>query len=108
MSKRCSSICSCESQEIHDDQQDKEMKEFKAEYDQRKKSGVLISRDQLKDIVDIELDGIDTSDYPDSTIEGAFITNGVLNNKELTDEELDYINDNYSDFVYECVINQLY
>ena len=66
---------------------------------------------QLTAIVDIEVDGIDTRDYPDFC--DAFIASAAIETRdgeyrELTDEELDYINDNCPDFVYEAVQNQLY
>ena len=66
---------------------------------------------QLTAIVDIEVDGIDTRDYPDFC--DAFIASAAIETRdgeyrELIDEELDYINDNCPDFVYEAVQNQLY
>jgi hypothetical protein len=56
-------------------------------------------------ITDVELDGIDTKDYPDFC--DAFVSNCTYKGKDATDEELDIINED-SDFVYGCVQEQLY
>ncbi len=58
-----------------------------------------------KNIDNIEIDGIDTRDYPEFT--DAFISSADYNGVEMTDEQLDEINDN-GDFVYECVLNHLF
>jgi hypothetical protein len=58
---------------------------------------------------DIEVDGIDTRDYPDfcdAYIESANVEeNGEW--RDVTDAELDELNEDY-DFVYECVEDYLY
>ena len=54
---------------------------------------------------DIEIDGIDTNDYPDFC--DAFISGGSYGERELTEEELEQLNDDV-DFVYEHVIKYLY
>jgi len=54
----------------------------------------------------IEVDGIDTRDYPDFV--DAFISYAEMDGVELTDEQLDELNDNYPDLIYDCVINQLF
>ena len=56
-------------------------------------------------IDNIEVDGIDTADYPDFC--DAFIAYAEYDGREMTDEQLDEINDD-SDFVYECVQNNLF
>ena len=56
-------------------------------------------------ISDVEVDGIDTRDYPDFC--DALIVSAFYNGRPMTDEELDEINECY-DFVYECVQNHLY
>jgi hypothetical protein len=58
-----------------------------------------------KKIDNIEVDGIDTTDYPDFC--DAFITSAYYNGVEMTEEQLDNINKD-SDFVYECVNNHLF
>lgn len=82
----------------------------------------------LTKIVDVEVDGIDMKDYPDfcdAYISEAWIEmertgtgkppkDFVLNTntgkcfRKLTENELDWLNNNHSDFVYEKVINHLY
>jgi hypothetical protein len=64
----------------------------------------------LSKVCDVEVDGIDTRDYPDfcnAYISEAWYqdTNGV---RELTEEELNYINDECGDFVYKHVERHLY
>jgi hypothetical protein len=60
---------------------------------------------ELDKITNIELGGIDTSDYPDFC--DAYIVSAEYNGVELTDAELDELNCN-SEFVYDCVLNQLF
>lgn len=57
-------------------------------------------------IDDIELDGVDTTDYPDFC--DAFITAADYDGREMTDEELDVLNAEYPEFVYDQVINSLF
>ncbi len=56
-------------------------------------------------IDNIEVDGIDTKDYPDFC--DAFIASAYYNGKPMTDEQLEEINED-RDFVYECVQNHLF
>jgi hypothetical protein len=58
-----------------------------------------------KKIDNIEVDGIDTKDYPDFC--DAFISSADYDGVEMTDEQLDVLNED-SDFVYECVQNHLF
>ena len=60
--------------------------------------------DYLK-ITNVELDGIDLNDYPDFV--DAFITSAEYYGEDMTDEQLDEINQCY-DFVHECVMNQIF
>ena len=63
--------------------------------------------DRLKDIDNVEIDGIDRRDYPDFC--DAFIVHGEIDGRDLTDEELDSINEECSEFVYEYIMDhQLY
>lgn len=61
-------------------------------------------------ISDVEIEGIDMSDYADFC--DAFITGGYITEdettRELTEEELDDINMNHGEFVYEQVLKKLY
>ena len=56
-------------------------------------------------ISDIDVDGIDTSDYPDFC--DAFISSAMYGDREMTREELEILNEDY-DFVYDAVQNHLY
>lgn len=66
---------------------------------------------ELSQVVDIEVDGIDTRDFPDFC--DAFIVSGSVEindgeYRELTEEEIEWINDNCPEFVYEEVYNTLF
>jgi len=56
-------------------------------------------------IENVEVDGIDTNDYPDFC--DAFIASADYDGKPMTYEQLDELNED-ADFVHECVLNQLY
>ena len=56
-------------------------------------------------IDNVEIDGIDTNDYPDFV--DAYIASADYDGVPMTDEQLDEVNDN-SDFVYDCLQNHLY
>lgn len=65
----------------------------------------------LNRIVDIEFDGIDMADYPDfcdSYISKAGLDLGGGNYRDLTDQELDWLNSEKREFVYNKVYNSLY
>lgn len=53
----------------------------------------------------LEFDGINHEDYPDYC--DAFISSGQYDGRELTDEELDFLNDD-GDFVYNNLQDKLY
>ena len=58
------------------------------------------------DLIDnIEIDGIDTRDYPDFT--DAFIVSADYEGKPMTEEQLDILNEDYS-FVHDCVYTHLF
>ncbi len=59
----------------------------------------------LRDIYNIELDGIDHKDYPDYC--DAFIVSAEYDGKELTDDQLDELNDNQM-FVHAAVFDLLF
>ena len=56
-------------------------------------------------IDDVEVDGIDTRDYPDFC--DAFIASASYMGRDMTEEELDKLNED-SDYVYEAVERRLY
>ena len=59
----------------------------------------------LELIDNIEVDGIDTADYPDFA--DAYIANADYEGIPMTETQLDEVNSMY-DFVHECVYNELF
>ena len=55
----------------------------------------------LSKIEDIEIDGLDYRDAPDFV--DAYISSATYEGREMTDEELEYLNEYYTDFVYDEV-----
>jgi hypothetical protein len=60
---------------------------------------------ELDKISNIELAGIDISDYPDMV--DAYIVSAEIDGVELTDAEIEELNCN-SEFVYDCVLKELF
>jgi len=58
-----------------------------------------------KKIDNIEVDGIDTKDYPDFC--DAYIVSADYDGKPMTDKQLDEINED-GDFQHECIMNDLH
>ena len=56
-------------------------------------------------IEDVEVDGIDTNDYPDFC--DAYIASATYKGREMTDEELDTLNEDDS-YVYDKVTDNIY
>jgi hypothetical protein len=65
----------------------------------------MITQAMLNDIEDIEIDGIDTRDYPDFCDAYICSASWKSTGQELTDAELQ---DKHPDFVYEKVMKHLY
>ena len=59
----------------------------------------------MKEIDNIEFDGIDYNDYPDFC--DAFICSADINGREMTDDELDELN-NDREFVSNALQNYLF
>ena len=57
-------------------------------------------------IDNIVVEGIDYNDAHDFC--DAFITSADLDGVEMTDKQLDDLNDNHADFVYNAVLNFIY
>jgi hypothetical protein len=58
------------------------------------------------DLIDnVVVEGIDFKDYPDFT--DAFISSADYNGKEMTDEMLDMINEDY-DYIYDKIQRQIF
>ena len=53
----------------------------------------------------MEFDGIDMADYPDFC--DAYLVYGEIDDRPLTDSEIDHINDNHPDFVNENVYDSI-
>ena len=59
----------------------------------------------IKDIYDIEVDGVDTRDYPDFC--DAYIISAMYKGKPMTELELDELSQD-GEFVNEAVFKQVY
>jgi hypothetical protein len=59
-----------------------------------------------KKIDNIEFDGIDMDDYPDFC--DAFVVSADMNGWPMNSEELDDLNENYREFIYEKLIDKLF
>ncbi len=60
----------------------------------------------LNKVDNLEFDGIDFADYPDFV--DAYLISADYNGKEMTDEQIDYVNDTHYDFVNEQVYSSLF
>ena len=67
---------------------------------------INIMKIDVNKLENIQVDGIDTRDYPDFV--DAFISYAEMYGVELTDEQLDELNDNHPELIYDCVINHLF
>ena len=59
-----------------------------------------------KQVTDIELCDVDPQDHPDYC--DAYISEATYKGRKMTYEELDVLNEDYRDFVYEELWNYLY
>ena len=66
---------------------------------------MFLLRIDTSQVTEIEIDGIDHLDYPNFS--DAFILNATYKGREMTDEELEALNED-SDYVYEQVMEELY
>ena len=62
----------------------------------------------LNNLTDIGLDGISYWDAPDFVDAYIIYAYDKVLGRELTDDELDELNDNYPDFIQEQVLEQVY
>ena len=60
----------------------------------------------INKIDNMEFEGVDFKDYPDFV--DAFLSAADYNGKEMTDEQIDYVNDTYYEFVNEQVYESLF
>lgn len=64
----------------------------------------------MKEIIDIELDGVDSSDYPDFTdayISAVQFIDGTFATDEQLDELQEQLSDDIHELAYEQVINSI-
>ena len=63
---------------------------------------------KLKDVECLEIDGIDTRDYPDFC--DAYFSSGInkVTGEDLTDLELDELTEDYSEVVHQMVFDILF
>ena len=60
----------------------------------------------LSKIDNMEFEGVDFSDYPDFV--DAFLVSADIDGRELTEEEVDYLNDEHYEFVNESVFDSIF
>ena len=60
----------------------------------------------IKKIDNMEFEGVDFRDYPDFV--DAFLVAADYDGKEMTEEQIDYINDEHYDFVNEQVYDSIF
>jgi len=60
----------------------------------------------LSKIENMEFEGVDFSDYPDFV--DAFLVSADIDGRELTEEEVDYLNDEHYQFVNESVFDSIF
>ncbi len=60
----------------------------------------------IKKIDNMEFEGVDFKDYPDFV--DAFLVAADYDGKEMTEEQIDYINDEYYEFVNEQVYDSIF
>lgn len=60
----------------------------------------------LTKLTELEFDGIDHNDYPDYC--DAFLSYAYYIDRELTDEEIDYINENHCYFINENIYDYIF
>jgi len=66
----------------------------------------MITENDLKRVNNLEIDNVNMSDYPDFC--DAFISYGEIDGRELTEEELDYVNDMCPDLVNELAHESMF
>ena len=60
----------------------------------------------LSKVEDIEFEGINHDDYPDYC--DAFVTSATYKGRDLSEEELEWVGDEHSDWVYEKLMDYLH
>jgi len=60
----------------------------------------------LSQIENMEFEGVDFSDYPDFV--DAYLVSADIDGRELTEEEIDFLNDEHYEFVNESVFDSIF
>jgi len=61
---------------------------------------------KLKEVEEMEFSDVDNSDYPDYS--DAFVESATYKGREMTEEELNELNDDYRDFVYQKLMDWVF
>ena len=61
---------------------------------------------KLEEVEEMEFSDVDNSDYPDYS--DAFVESATYKGREMTEEELNELNDDYSDFVYQKLMDWVF
>jgi|TARA_Y100001951_G_scaffold15448_1_gene10600 hypothetical protein len=61
---------------------------------------------KLEEVEDMQFSDVDNSDYPDYS--DAFVESATYKGREMTEEELNEINDDYRDFVYQKLMDWVF
>ena len=61
---------------------------------------------KLKEVEEMEFSDVDNSDYPDYS--DAFVEAATYKGREMTEEELNELNDDYRDFVYQKLMDWVF
>jgi|TARA_R100001530_G_scaffold59357_1_gene43046 hypothetical protein len=61
---------------------------------------------KLEEVEEMQFSDVDNSDYPDYS--DAFVESATYKGREMTEEELNELNDDYSDFVYQKLMDWVF
>lgn len=96
---------------------EKFLKQIHQDIDSEKASGKVHSFDDIDEaggtpinidvskLGDVEVDGVDSSDYPDFV--DAYITSATIDGRELSDQELDWLNDQHPEIAQQAAHGNL-
>ena len=60
----------------------------------------------LEEVEEMQFSDIDNSDYPDYS--DSFVESATYKGREMTEEELNELNDDYRDFVYQKLMDWIF
>ena len=61
---------------------------------------------KLEEVEEMQFSDVDNSDYPDYS--DAFVESATYKGPEMTEEELNELNDDYRDFVYQKLMDWVF